>query len=160
MNGVPLPNLEDPNDLITNINQQPTPACFAVSAPHWQPRSGYAGTYDDVWQTQRAPYLPEDFDKRFFCMAHPDLVYPGYLSGGEHVKISNMHPDGTLSFTLPHVKLNTVVSMAGDSVQPTFNFETLIIEPNELKLSMIWRAAVQCDKKMLKISNIEINLAR
>lgn len=160
MNGVPLPNLEDPKNLITDIHQRPTPACFALGAAHWQPRSGYAGTYDDVWQTQRAPYLPEDFDQRFFCMAHPDLVYPGFLIGGELVEITNMHPCGTLIFTLPYVNLNTVVSMAGESVQPQFNLETLIIEPDGLKLGMTWRAAVQCDKKMLKISSIKINMAK
>lgn len=160
MNGVPLPNLEDPNELITDINQKPTPACFAISAPHWQPRSGFAGTYDDTWQTQRAPYLPEDFDKRFFSMAHPDLVYPGYLSGGEHVEISNMHPSGALEFALPHVNLESLVNMARETVEPQFYLETLIIEPNDLKLSMIWRAAVQCDKKALKISSAEINMSR
>ncbi len=160
MNGEPLPNLEDPNNLITDINQQPTPACFAFSAPHWQPRSGYAGTYDEAWQTQRAPYLPEDFDKRFFNMAHRDLVYPGFLSGGERVEISNMHPRGTLKFALPHVRLNTVVSIAGHSVQPQFNLETLIIEPNILKLSIVWRAAVLCDKKALKIDSIKVNLTK
>lgn len=160
MNGVLLPNLEDPNNLITDIKQQPNPACFAVSAPHWKPRSAHAGTYDETWQTQRAPYLPEDFDRRFFNMAHTDLVYPGFLSGGEPVEINNMNPHGTLKFSLPHVRLNTVVSIAEDSVQPQFNLETLIIEPNELKLSMVWRAAVQCDKKALKISNIKVNLTR
>lgn len=82
MNGVPLPNLEDPANLISDISQQPLPACFAASAPHWMPRSQYAGTYDEQWQTTRAPYLPQDFDRRFFNMAHPDLVYPGYLQGG------------------------------------------------------------------------------
>lgn len=160
MNGVLLPNLEDPSQLITSINQQPTPACFAVSAPHWRPRSGYAGTYDDAWQTQRAPYLPEDFDKRFFNMAHPDLVYPGFLVGGEHVEITNVHPRGVLHFSLPHVKFNSEVLIAGQLVNPQYNLETLILEPNELKLSMVWRAAVECDKKMLKVSNITINLAR
>ncbi|MDX2505189.1 MAG: DUF2169 domain-containing protein [Gammaproteobacteria bacterium] len=160
MNGMPLPNLEDPNNLITSISQQPTPACFAVSAPHWRPRSGYAGTYDDVWQTQRAPYLPEDFDKRFFNMAHPDLIYPGFLKGGEAVEITNMHPRGTLKFALPHVKLYTIVSMAEHVVQPQLNLETVIIEPNELKLSMVWRATVLCDKKALKINSIKINLTR
>jgi len=160
MNGVPLPNLEDPNNLITDPTQRPVPACFGISAPHWLPRSRYAGTYDEVWQTKRAPYLPEDFDKRFFCMAHPDLVYPGFLRGGEPVEITNMHPHGTMKFKIPHVRLNTDVTVAGNSVQPQFNLETLIIEPNQLKLSMIWRAVVQCDKKALKISDIKISMAR
>jgi len=159
MNGVPLPNLEDPNDLIADPNQQPKPACFGVCAPHWLPRSTYAGTYDEAWQTQRAPYLPTDFDKRFFSMAHPDLVYPGYLRGGESVEITNMHPNGTMKFNVPNVNLNSDVTVSGELVQPKFNLETLIIEPNQLKLSMVWRAAVQCDKKVLKISDVKISMS-
>ena len=160
MNGVPLPNLEDPANLISSTEQRPTPACFAVSAPHWQPRAAYAGTYDEVWQTTRAPYVPEDFDKRFFNMAHPDLVYPGFLQGGEPVEISNMHPRGALKFALPQVRLSTTVNMAGEALRPGFNLETIILEPNELRLSMVWRAAVACDKKMLKISSIKINMTK
>lgn len=160
MNGVPLPNLEDPRDLIRDTAQRPQPACFGISAPHWRPRAGFAGTYDEIWQTTRAPYLPEDFDQRFSNMAHPDLIYPSYLKGGELVEISNMHPRGALKFALPKLKLNSVVSMAGKNVQPSFNLETLILEPNELRLAMVYRAAVECDKKMLKISSIKISMSK
>jgi hypothetical protein len=160
MNGVPLPNLEDPNNLILDPMQQPEPACFGIIAGHWLPRSRYAGTYDENWQTNRAPYLPEDFDKRFLSMAHPDLVYTGYLRGGEPVEITHMHPRGTIKFNIPTVKLKTAVTMDGISVQPVFNLETVIIEPNQLKLGMVWRAALQCDKKALKISDVKIALAR
>ncbi len=160
MDGVSLPNLETPGDLITHFNQQPAPACFGVSAAHWLPRSRYAGTYDDAWQTGRAPYLPHDFDKRFFSMAHPDLVYPGFLKGGEPVSITHMHPGGTLNFEVPYIKLNSDVTVAGNVVQPQFNLETLIIEPNQLKLSMAWRAAMPCDKQALKISDIKIGMIR
>jgi len=160
MNGVPLPNLEDPNNLISDPTQQPMPACFGVSAPHWLPRSDYAGTYDERWQNKRAPYLPEDFDKRFFCMAHPDLIYPGFLNGGESVEITNMHPHGSITFAIPYIKLNAEVTVAGNAVHPQFDMETLTIEPNQLTLSMVWRAAMQCDKKMLKISDISIHMER
>ena len=160
IDGMPLPNLEDPNHLITDPNQQPAPACFAASAPHWQPRSNFAGTYDERWQTQRAPYLPTDFDKQFYNMAHPDLVCSGFLTGGEPVEITHMHPRGNMTFNVPRVILNADVTMAGRSVKPPFNLETLLIEPNQLQLSMIWRAAVPCDKKALKISDIKINMAR
>lgn len=160
MNGVPLPNLEDPEDLINDPVQQPVPACFGASAPHWMPRSQFAGTYDEKWQTERAPYLPGDFDRRFFNMAHPDLVYPGYLTGGESVEITNMHPMGDMQFTIPSVNFMTDVTMAGASFQPDVKLETLIIEPNQLKLSMVWRAKVECDKKALKISDVKIRMKR
>jgi len=160
MDGVPLPNLEDPASLITSPNDRPAPACFAASAPNWQPRVGYAGTYDEVWQTTRAPYLPEDFDKRFLNVAHPELVYPDYLQGGEAVRITNMHPRGELKFDVPRVQMISRVNMAGQEITPMFNLETLILEPNQLQMNLVWRASVACDKNALKISEIKIGLMR
>ena len=160
MTGVPLPNLEDPAQLIQEPMDQPMPACFAACAPNWQPRVSFAGTYDEQWQTTRAPYLPQDFDKRFLNVAHPDLVYPGYLQGGEPIQISHMHPVGLLQFDVPRVQLLSRVMIAGSEVTPTFNLETLVLEPNQLKMSLVWRAAVMCDKKALKISDVKISLLR
>jgi hypothetical protein len=160
MNGVPLPNLECPDDLVTSIDQQPLPACFGASAPHWLQRAEYAGTYDDAWQGSRAPYLPDDFDKRFFNAAHPELVYPGYLKGGEAVSITHMHPAGTINFEVPYIKLNAEVPVAAEIRRPVFNLETLVIEPNQLKLGMVWRAAVACDKLTLKIGDVKVGMTR
>lgn len=160
MNGVPLPNLEDPAALIREHTDQPMPACFGASAPNWQPRANYAGTYDEQWQTTRAPYLPQDFDKRFLNVAHPELIYPGYLRGGEPIQITNMHPAGVLKFDVPRARLSTRVMIAGKAETPDFNLETLILEPNQLRMSLVWRAAVLCDKKALKVSDIRVALAR
>ena len=157
---MPLPNLETPDDLITHIKDQPSPACFAGVAPYWQPRSSYAGTYDQNWQTTCAPYLPEDFDKLFCSVASPDLIYPSYLLGGELVEITHMHPQGSLKFNVPHVKLKCEVDIANELIRPDFNLETLLLEPNDLTIAMVWRAAVRCDKKAKKITTIKINMAR
>jgi hypothetical protein len=160
MNGVPLPNLEDPTQLIHRPTDTPTPACFGASAPYWQPRAGYAGTYDEQWQTGRAPYLPEDFDKRFCNAAHPDLVYPGYLQGGEPVQITHMYPNGVLKFDVPRVSLLSRITLAGNELTPGFNLETLVLEPNQLRMSLVWRAALPCDKQALKISDVRIALRK
>jgi len=160
MNGHALPNLEDPLNLIRHYADKPEPSCFALSSPTWQPRVSFVGTYDDTWQTQRAPYLPLDFDKRFFNMSHKDLVYPSYLRGGEPIMINNMHPDGILQFNVPHINLVSKVEIDSLIKTPEFNLETLIIEPNQLQLSMVWRAAMPCDKKALKINEASIALTR
>lgn len=160
MNNVPLPNLEDPKQLIQSHTDQPVPACFGVCAPYWHPRAGFAGTYDEAWQKNRAPYLPKDFDKRFLNMAHPDLVCPGFLQGGEPVQITGMHPKGVLQFDVPQVRLAANITMAGNIEQPEFDLETLMLEPNQMKLGMVWRAALPCDKKVLKISEVKIGLSR
>ena len=159
MNGVPLPNLEDPGNLIARHSQTPAPACFGYCSPAWKPRVSFVGTYDQAWQTQRAPYLPEDFDSRFFNMAHPDLVYPGYLQGGEHVSIKGMHPKGELNFELPKINLLSQFKLKDNIDTAAFKLETLHLEPNLLQLSMIWRAAYPCDKKALKIEEIKVSLS-
>lgn len=158
MNGVPLPNLEDPAQLISDPTDSPTPACFGYCSPAWQPRASFAGTYDEQWQTHRAPYLPDDFDNRFLNMAHPDLIYPEYLQGGESVSISGMHPNGDLEFDLPRLQLSSGFKLGNRTDSESFNLETLHLEPNLLQLSMVWRAAYPCDKKALKIEEIVVSL--
>jgi hypothetical protein len=69
--GRPLPNIEDPEQLIARPADRPAPAGLAPIPPAWQPRRGWAGTYDAAWQARRAPYLPLDFDPRFFNVAPP-----------------------------------------------------------------------------------------
>lgn len=160
MNGMALPNLENPAQLIQQAGDMPDPVCFSYVSPAWRPRASFAGTYDDNWQKNRAPYLPDDFDKRFFNMAHPDLIYPGFLTGGEPVHISGMHPKGDLQFHIPQVRLASKVTVSNRIESPRFDMETVIIEPNQLQLSMVWKAAMRCDKEALKISDITINLTR
>ncbi len=155
--GTKLPNLEDPTQLIKKINDLPTPACFGYVESSWEPRKFFAGTYNDAWQQKRAPYLPEDFDPRFFNAAHPDLVCSGYLKGGEPVTITGMSHNGPLKFKLPVCELEAAVRIAGKTEYPALNLETILIEPNESHFSMLWRAAVECDKKILKVEQININ---
>jgi hypothetical protein len=160
MNGVQLPNLEDPAHLILSHEDKPTPACFGYIPPGWEPRVKFVGTYDDVWQNQRAPYLPEDFDNRFLNMAHPDLVSSSYLQGGESVSIYGMHPDGEMKFNLPVVNIHSSVNIGNEEHSTKLNLETVLLEPNQIRLSMVWRAAYPCDKKALKIKKVKVALKR
>lgn len=160
INGLPLPNLEDPSQLIRVPTDNPAPACFGFISPNWEPRVNYAGTYDEIWQSNRAPYLPLDFDKRFFNMAQPDMVASDYLKGGEPVSIIGMHPTGELRFHLPLVNINSEIIVGNMAYQPHMNLETVLLEPNKLHLSMVWRAAFPCDKNVLKIEKVRVSLKR
>ncbi len=160
INGLLLPNLEDPAQLIRTYSDQPAPACFGFYAANWQPRAAYVGSYDEAWQQTRAPYLPEDFNKRFFNMAHPDLIYPGYLQGGEPVHVTHMHSRGPLQFEVPRVRLSVKALLDDVLKQPVMNMETLTLEPNDIRLSMVWKGAVPCDKQTLKIREVTISLTR
>ncbi len=100
---VPMPNIEDPQHLITRYGDTPPPAGFGFISPNWQPRAQYAGTYDEKWDKERKPLLPTDFDRRFFNAASPGLIAPGYLRGDEDVMIVNASPVPKLKFKLPGI---------------------------------------------------------
>lgn len=160
LNGSFLPNLECPEHLIQDYQDKPAPACFAAVASNWQPRINYAGTYDEQWQKSRAPYLPDDYNPRFMNSAAPDLIYPGFLTGGEPVVISGMHPMGELNFNLPVIRLVSKIFLGGKETQIPFRLETLLLDPNQLQISLVWRAAFVCDKQALKITEIAISMLR
>jgi hypothetical protein len=88
--GLSLPNLEDPRNLINTWNSRPRPAGFGFYGRSWVPRLAYAGTYDEKYMKERHPLLPADFSYRFFNGAHPDLQVGGYLRGDEEVDLLNV----------------------------------------------------------------------
>jgi hypothetical protein len=158
--GQPVPNLEDPAAPLERQGQNPTPACFAPTAAHWLPRRGFAGTYDENWQRKRAPYLPADFDPRFLQCAAPEMAFDRYLQGNEPVEIRGATPDAPISFILPVANLEIGVKVAGASEHPTANLETVLIEPDENRLCMTWRAALPCDRKVLKVEKVTVTRRR
>jgi len=100
--GLRLPNLEDPRNQIHAWNSRPRPVGFGFYGRGWTPRLAYAGTYDDKYMKERHPLLPVDFSYRFFNGAHPDLQVGGYLHGDEEVELLNVCPGAPrLHFRLP-----------------------------------------------------------
>lgn len=149
--GMRLPNLEDPSNLIRRSVDRPKPACFAAVCPNWLPRLQFAGTYDETWQKERAPFLPDDFDPRFYNVAAPELIFDPYLKGGEQVDIGNATPEGRLQFRLPRIEHDVKLKFEGDELSVPINLDTVCIEPDDSRLIMIWRGKWNCDKKMLKM---------
>jgi len=72
------------------------------------PRFNSAGTYDQRWEEQRAPYLPDDFDERFYQSAPEDQQIP-YLQGRERVVLVNLSPQELVMFTLPIIEVPMAV---------------------------------------------------
>ncbi len=155
-----LPNLEDPSDLISVWNQRPVPACFAPIAAHWEPRRSYAGTYDERWQQEQAPYLPDDFDPRFFQLAPPGLVAPGHFKGGESVEVAGASSYGVLRFRLPVVDLAVTYVLDSEVIPRPAVLDTVVIEPDLDRLQLVWRAVLPCDKKALRVSEVHASLGQ
>lgn len=154
--GQPLPNLEDPASPLQSPHDRPTPACFAPIAPTWQPRRVLAGTYDAAWTKGRAPYLPLDFDPRYFHVAPPGLIVPGHLQGDEQVQLAGFSLGEPLNFTLPACGLQVEFDFDGAQLPQSPKLETLLFEPDAGRFQMLWRCALAVDKKLLKLQQIVV----
>ena len=157
--GTALPNIEDPRDLVVSWKQRTVPACFAPIPPNWEPRRSFAGTYDERWEKERAPYLPTDFDPRFLQIAPPGMVAPRPMTGGEPVELAGFRPGVPERFNLPSVKPRVRFNVAGSMEERTVMLDTVIIEPTAGRLQLVWRAALACDKKALKVREVDVTLA-
>jgi hypothetical protein len=152
--GLPLPNVENPASLISSWKDAPVPTGFGAVASHWLPRRSYAGTYDDAWMKNRAPYLPADFDLRFCQVASSDLITPAFLEGGELVELRGMTPNGFLQFTLPFVRISVDHRFDNANDVRLATMDTLVIEPDAARLIMVWRSTLPCDKKVRRIREV------
>jgi len=160
MSGLPVPNLEDLRSPIRSLGDASPPACFGFVAPSWLPRRQYAGTYDESWRRQRAPYLPQDFDPRFFNAAAPELTFDRHLVGHEPVRVAGGTPGAPLTFELPMCQFDLEVMLAGKAETSVFRLETVLIEPDANRLCLTWRAELFCDKRALNIQVVRLGLSK
>lgn len=136
---LPLPNIEDPSQLIQQFAQRVPPAGTGFTLPHWQPRAVLAGTYDAQWQQQRCPLLPTDFNRRYFNSASNGLIANGYFKGGEQVALTHLSEQGPLQFQLPYLQFNAQLDTHQDSQSLPFALDTIIINTQTRQLFMLWR---------------------
>ena len=155
-----LPNLEDPAALLARPGDAPAPAGFGFIGRSWQPRLGFIGTYDERWRAERCPLLPDDFDLRFHNGAHPDLIAPEHFSGGEAVLVQGASPDGEIRFALPRLPLAVIVTTRGTPVRHAPRLDTVVIEPDERRVSLCFRTTFRCPRSFLFIDEITVREER
>jgi hypothetical protein len=142
MHGAPMPNIEDPASPLTSPTGRCTPAGFGFIGCDWEPRVRLAGTYDDAWSKTRSPLLPVDFDRRFFNAASDGLSTVGYLRGDERVAAIGVTPEGRWEFSLPAIQAPrcTIALRYGSAVTLQTNLDTVIVDADARRLTMLWRA--------------------
>lgn len=155
--GQPLPNLEDPHALIRDPDDRPEPACLGPVAPTWMPRRQHVGTYNEAWRRRRAPYLPEDFDPRYFQVAPTASIAQTPLRGGEPVVLSGFTVGQPLSFALPACELDVVFDFNGSEVQRPPQLETVLIEPDAGRVQLLWRCALPVDKWLMRLDRVVVS---
>lgn len=155
--GQPLPNLENPVNLIRDWRDRPDPWGYGFIARHWAPRKTLTGTYDAQWSKGRSPLLPSDFDPHSYNSASQGLKAQHYFEGGEPVKLVNLSLSGPISFTLPYYRFNIESYVNNRRNQHQVVLDTILIEPDELRVYMTWRTSFQVHWNLAMIEWIKVS---
>lgn len=157
--GKSLPNIENPACMIQHWKNRPKPVGFGPIAGHWSPRVELAGTYDQNWEQNRLPLLPEDFNVGYYQCAPADQQVPGFLKGGEHVLINNMTPSGRLEFHLPRITLGFSTHFeSSQNAEHRGVLHTVCINTDEKKLILVWHTHLECHHRVLKLLCTKIRI--
>ena len=154
VDGAPLPNTEELNRPVTDPQGDYLPMSFGSVGRNWEPRYKFAGTYDQHWLDEVFPFLPADFDERYYQAASADqqLAIP---LGEQEVTLVNLTADGHRSFAMPHFEAPIhVFPKKGEREDLTAHLDTIVIEPDEERLTMTWRVARPLKKNMFEIAQV------
>ncbi len=168
IDGLRLPNLEDPTDLLTpervvieepeRWNHQPLPQGFGWFQPTWYPRCSFVGSVPgytspgDVMREEQLGLVPKNqialarqfrlpsYDVRFNNGASIGLVFP-FLNGNESIRLTNMTLAGDLSFALPGERPKILLDLgSGDHDLPAV-LHTVCVRLEAMQVDLIWRGA-------------------
>jgi len=133
------------------------PVALSAVGRHWQPRRGFAGTYDEAWQRDVFPLLPDDFDDRFNQCAPLDQQMP-YPLGGESVRLVHLaHGRPDLRFVLPKLDMQVRVLRSDFSqAAPAAHVDTLFFEMERGRFSVVWRATLPIKRRIQEIKQVGI----
>jgi hypothetical protein len=172
VDGVPLPQVEDPAALLTpetfvcdlaRPEEAPTPAGLGVYGRSWYPRMAWAGVMpherehvrsllreqaaklDPVKDADAAAMLRE-YDPPVLAPEFFQCAFPGMavplLAGDEAVTLRNLTPSGTLAFNLPGRAPRIRLDRGAGLQDVPSALDTLIFLADPPRLVLVWRARV------------------
>ncbi|WNG14688.1 DUF2169 domain-containing protein [Cystobacter fuscus] len=153
--GVLLPNIEDPRQRIERWRDTPTPVGFGSIGRNWQPRIGYAGTYDERWLHDVCPFLPADFEPRYFQSAPEDQQVPE-LKGGQVLRCIGMTETGTWTVTLPCMQVPVSFHFRDRRLEVESRLDTVLLDCDAQEAVVIWRASCPLGKKLINLREVRV----
>lgn len=154
IDGRPLPASEESSRPITSPDGDYAPMAFGPIGRNWGARRRLAGTFDQHWRDHVFPFLPADFDEHYYQAAPPDQ-WTDHLRGGETVELIHLTADGERRFQLPDLRMPiTFVRRTGEFHDSEGTADTLIVEPDLGRFSIVWRASLPLKRDIFEVNSV------
>lgn len=102
--GLPLPNIELPQEQVFRVEDRPAPGCFGPLDVSWSPRVEKQGVFDKTWVKKWWPGFPPDMDKEFFNTAPQDQQLE-LIAADAPLTLENVHPEKSrIQSRLPNLR--------------------------------------------------------
>lgn len=129
------PNITRPDQVMTSGDDRPEPVGFGSIGRGWQPRLGFAGTYDKAWLDSQWPLPPRDYDARHDQSAPADQQSAS-IRPGVTATLVNMTPEGRWEFRVPALSFPVRLLRDQSAEETGFQPDTLLIEPDLRRITL------------------------
>lgn len=154
VDGTSLPNTEEVGKIVNSPSDRYKPMALGPLGRGWSQRARFAGTYDQQWLDDVFPFLPKDFDERYYQAAPEDQQLP-VPKGTMEVMLSGFTSDGVRQFMLPHFEAPVhVFPRAGGREDHVAKLDTIVFEPDAERFTMTWRVARPLKKSIHEIAQV------
>ncbi len=150
--GEPAAQIEYPSSPIGGGEN--VPAGVGAIHRHWQPRAGYAGTYDQAWMDTKMPLLPNDFDPRFHVSVPHDQWSPTPPRGDEPCEVRGATVEGVWRFQLPRVAPGFSAFIKGERSEYRTHLDTVLLDADQGRVELTFRAAIPMPRKSEMLEDV------
>lgn len=152
--GMPMPSTEELGKPIDSPSGNFRPMALGPLGRGWPQRARFAGTYDEAWLADCFPFLPTDFDQRYF-QAAPEDQQTHYLRGGEDVLLLNLTPQERAGFRIPQMEVPVTFFLkkgGHETVQAVI--DTLLIDTDTCQMQLTWRVSRPLQRNLFEIAQV------
>jgi hypothetical protein len=152
IDGLDLPLTEAADDPVTSPFGAHMPMAFGPIARVFPERIRYAGTYDDNWKDNIFPFLPPDFDERYYhCAPSDQQIAPP--AAGTPVVIVGLTPSGREEFRLPDTTLPVRIFRGREVAhEAALRPDTLAFDCEARQLMLTWRCDTRIRRHLTEFS--------
>lgn len=150
--GVPLPNVEDPNALIRSPKDLPRPT-------GWSPYPLAGGVrLEKLRGPDGVPLGADVVEPWVMGWAHPDLIIET-PSAGTRIEVTGLTTDGPLVAAVPACPARVTLVAGEEERRLAPRLDTLIVQAEERRLVVRWRASATFEMRPREVRLVRVEAA-